>query len=244
MFHPSAQQLNSWIEAAERVDAAPGKKRRGAAHNPNVIRIRNDSGADLADPRPILAIGEPILDPSDADGEAMALERPVFEGLPWDDADADFRKFAVLQGPVEEDRTTEAIMCGLTWVKVNVTADTDLAVYAYAEPEDESIMRLVGAGCARVIWRASGTGEKWALVTIGAYAAPVYLCKTTTAHGKGDVEDVAIYEGDESTAQGSESSASESVPAYNRWADIDSDKWGKIRWSINRNGFALINGEC
>lgn len=67
----------------------------------------------------------------------------------------------------------------------------------------------------------------------------ILLGKTTAAHAKGAAQDVAIYSGD---TLGSETDTTETVSAYNRFADLATDKWVLL---VNFDaGYQLIAGEC
>ena len=69
----------------------------------------------------------------------------------------------------------------------------------------------------------------------------IVVGKTSTAHGKGDTEAVNIY-WHETTAGSEAIVTDETLSAYNRWADIDADKWVELQWRYN--GWKLVNGEC
>lgn len=65
------------------------------------------------------------------------------------------------------------------------------------------------------------------------------LVKTTVAHNKGQTQPCEIYRG---TTKGSETATGEEIDCYNRYADLESDKWARAEFVDG--GWELYCGEC
>ncbi|MGC1272802.1 MAG: hypothetical protein WBC44_03780 [Planctomycetaceae bacterium] len=162
-FVPSVRQFGAFIDTVRRVDELTRNQqhRRGDAYDPTRIQVKNETGGDLTGLRPIVALGDPVLDPSDAEAEARALERPVLRGA--SPIAGSGEPFAVLQGPLRAANIAPAVVSGVTWVRLDVDEDDDRR---FAEPDDATRLRLAESGPAEVLWREGGDGEQWALIRL------------------------------------------------------------------------------
>jgi len=161
-FRPSASAWNRMLDAARRLDSGAGLP-GGAAVPHCLVRVRNDTGADLP-AFSVLALGASILDIT---VPLRVSPAPMFEGTtPAATSDA----FAILIEPALEDKFALAAVAGVVPVEVNVTD----AGHKYATPTAASSARLTSAatGPARIIDRETGTGSVSAVVllegTVGA----------------------------------------------------------------------------
>lgn len=82
-------------------------------------------------------------------------------------------------------------------------------------------------------------GEIDVVRVVLSQSVKVRLGKTTVAHDKGETEEVAIYSGE---TKGEETDTEETEDAYNRFADLATDKW-VILMHVD-GGWELIAGEC
>jgi hypothetical protein len=160
----SATAWNAFLDAAVahrngalRVEANAGRELPQTA----IIRIRNDSGTDLAR-FSVVGLGDPLIDPADSEAGflaavALAGVTPTIDHL---------GKFAVLLEPAGDGAIVRAWAAGICPVKLDVSDDEDHGA-ADVTAGDAGFLTARPGGSAQVLWRAGGTGEQWALVRIG-----------------------------------------------------------------------------
>lgn len=73
-------------------------------------------------------------------------------------------RFVVLQEPIAKDALGRAMILGVTAVKLQV--DHEGLRYADVLPDDPAKLQATAAGAA-ILWKESGTGEKWAVIDVG-----------------------------------------------------------------------------
>jgi hypothetical protein len=123
------------------------------------VWVRNDTGGSLP-AFSVLALGEPVASP--ADEPYVARDRPVFPGTaPAGATDV----FAVTTEPAKVGGLVRATVTGATPAYLSVSDEA----HACAAPAAATTSTLASAanGPARVVWKESGTGAKWAIVLIG-----------------------------------------------------------------------------
>jgi hypothetical protein len=137
------------------------------------VLLKNASGADRGR-FDVLGIDAPVFTPTDSletftNGIALAGVTPT---------DSHAGNFAVLVEPIQAGQIGRACILGACPVKVNIVSTSD----AFADVEAGVTDRLKSgsSGAARILWKESGTGEKWAVVRLGnpaggASAIPVKL---------------------------------------------------------------------
>ena len=132
----------------------------------NEIAVFNDTGEDINTMFPVLRLYEAAYKPAD---EILALSAGVHMlGKKPDTSTVTDLKFAILQGPAQEDQIVPAIYNGPSWVKLDVTDDS----LDHAEPIDGDATKLKASSSGVVIlWKETGVGEKWAIVLLGAAGA-------------------------------------------------------------------------
>jgi len=127
----------------------------------DIVRIRNDSG--YARSRfDILGVDDVVISPTDNLDEFKS--RPALAGVK-PDVKKHIARFAVLLEPLAASAIGMAVVAGVTVVQVDVKDEGHWC----AEVEDEGTDHLVsaGAGSAKILWKESGTGVKWAVVRLG-----------------------------------------------------------------------------
>ncbi|VTU00993.1 Uncharacterized protein OS=Isosphaera pallida (strain ATCC 43644 / DSM 9630 / IS1B) GN=Isop_2423 PE=4 SV=1 [Gemmataceae bacterium] len=166
--------------------------RRGNEGSPGAARpqvqpaltvwVRNDTGGSLP-AFSVLALGEPVASP--ADEPYVARDRPVFPGTaPAGATDV----FAVTTEPAKVGGLVRATVTGATPAYLSVSDEA----HACAAPAAATTSTLASAanGPARVAWKESGTGAKWAIVLIGqaadcgSGAAVPFLAQLTELHSQ------------------------------------------------------------
>jgi hypothetical protein len=159
-----ASTFNAFIDAAQahqaqqRALGAEGMRDFGHAAT---VRVRNDSGAAV-DRFGVLGIDGPVIGP---DANLVEFQgRPTLKGV-TPIAGAHDGKFVVLLDPIGNGRIGRACAAGLTVARIDVSD----AVHGYADIDngDASHLASASSGAAKILWKESGTGEKWALVSIG-----------------------------------------------------------------------------
>ena len=158
-----AATWNRFCDVADQTPKAPQARviNPGTPGQAIDILVQNKTGVDLASNFPILRLTTPIFDIA-ANSESY-LNGVSFQG---DEPDADTKaNFVVMQGRCPIDGICAAVIQGATWCRVNVTD----AAHTHATAIDTDTTRLAsGTGTgARILWKESGTGEKWAIVLLG-----------------------------------------------------------------------------
>lgn len=161
----SADTFNLLLDAGKFVrDRRLGRTGAGQALDEPVtpalqVYVRNDTGASLA-AFSVVALGTPVISATDA--QHTVRRQPVFPGTaPAASTDA----FAVTIEPLGTGKVGRAVVMGVVPVDLNVTDSSHTA----ATPAAAVTATLASAtnGPARIIWKASGTGTKRAVVLIG-----------------------------------------------------------------------------
>lgn len=130
------------------------------------VYVRNDTGTDL-DTFAVLKLGDPIFDITSEEERLAFRKVPVFPGTA---PAATTDQFAILAEPVGAARTdgfkftVPAVVQGVTPCKIQVSDSG----HGYATPSGSYTDRLASAanGPARILWKESGTGTKWAVVNL------------------------------------------------------------------------------
>lgn len=159
-------------------------RRRQGANEPPVppqnrqtIKVKNTTGAALLR-FDIVKLGIPVFNPTDSLDEFKRM-RPVFETA----VPQPLQPFAALVEPLAVNQVGDAILEGLAVCKVAFTHDK----MPFADG-DATVAELEGSGdgYARVLWKETGTGLKWAVLQLGAGPRgyfPVTLVQTGGANG-------------------------------------------------------------
>lgn len=123
--------------------------------------VENSTGADITADFPILKLTGTVFDYDDS-------EQAIYRGVAFTGgtpaADTDIGNVAVVQGPIANGAMRAAVLLGPTWCQVNVSD----AAHTFAKPKASSAeLASDAASGARIIWKQTGTGTKWALVLLG-----------------------------------------------------------------------------
>lgn len=162
-FVPSAKQFGLFIDAANSIrNQSRETKQLKAELDRGVVLVRNDTGADLTAERPILALDDPLYNPSNRLN--AAYERPVFSGIVPQFGLSPEKKWVVLSGPCADGAISKAVATGVAWVKISVTD----SAHTRCTTEDGETSRLISSdsGEAEILWKEEGPGVKWAVVRL------------------------------------------------------------------------------
>lgn len=155
-FAPKAADWNAFIDAAVAVRAGFADQTSNpllrTSHN-GIIPIQNDTGVDL-DQFAVLSLDTLLITPTDNEDE-FRHRPPVFSGIAIDIA----KPFAILQEPIKAGLIGQAMVAGVTPVIIAISDESA----AFAELT-VSGLQSAASGIARILWKESGTGTKWAII--------------------------------------------------------------------------------
>ncbi len=176
----SANAYNAWCDAAEDLQARRMSQTgvaRPERHDPDVVLVRNDSGADVGR-FGVLGIDGPIITPTDNLDEFK--NRVTLKGVLPTAAHAD--AFVVLLEPLTTNMVGEAIISGVCQVQIDVVSAADTT--CGADVDDTAKLK-------------SGAGSKWAVVRIGGGGGNILkLAKLNTSLSAGGSCEASVWEGD------------------------------------------------
>ncbi|MCC6492643.1 MAG: hypothetical protein IT424_06455 [Pirellulales bacterium] len=150
-------------EERDRASHAPGGRGPLArAPGPVHARVRNDTGAALGKGRAV-ALGAVLVEPTEED------ESAVFLGLQFagEEPTADSRLLAIVLEPLAEDAIGAAVIPTAVWARVDVADEA----HEFAAPQASTLLASAASGSIPILWKQSGTGEKWAVVSLAGGGA-------------------------------------------------------------------------
>ena len=130
----------------------------------DLVDVLNASGSDIGNRFGILAIDDLIVTPTDNQSEFE--NNWGFKGVTPDESNAEHRgNFIVTDGPIANGAIGRGRAFGITPVTIDVTNEDHI----FADITDsDTTMLTSGVTGARIKWKESGTGQKKALVMLGA----------------------------------------------------------------------------
>ncbi len=168
-----AATFNTFIDAAEdfqrrRHDQSAGPQ--AAGRRMDAVPVKNNSGSDVGR-FGVLGIDGPIFTP--ADSENGFKNRVALVGVTPADP-THLGRFAILLEPVAAGKIGQAAVAGVCVAKVAVQAADD----GFADVKDgySSSLKSGTSGAATILWKETGTGEKWAIVRFGGSSGGGALC--------------------------------------------------------------------
>jgi hypothetical protein len=127
--------------------------------------IKNSTGSDLGR-FTVVALQEPIIAPSESSpGQTDEFTRRLHFVGQAPAAPEICCRFAVMFEPVGQEGIARGIVAGVTPVRLDVVREND--TFAVAKAGYTNCLQSAPYGTARILWKESGTGEKWALVRLG-----------------------------------------------------------------------------
>jgi hypothetical protein len=147
-------------------------------HNQGLVYVKNDSGT-LAEPHSVLGVSDVLYNETDNEYEfryspTLVGDTPVSESHTG--------KWVVLAEQIDDGEIGRAYAAGSICA---ARVDVNDANHQYCEIEDDTSVNLASAirGSARILYKESGTGVKWAIIQIGAEVTRVELSHLVTATG-------------------------------------------------------------
>jgi len=160
-----AATFNTFIDSARDFLSRQSDMNRARirdTRNSGIILVKNASGEDRARFE-ILGITDPVI--SVSDNEEHFKNRVALKGeMP--SVDDHTGKFVILLEPLKSDGIGMAMALGICPVKL--TVDSEDHTHADVKDEEAATLQSGFSGSAQILWKESGTGEKWAVVRINA----------------------------------------------------------------------------
>lgn len=192
------QLYNELIDHLRRSHQHPEGLLHRLRQQTGVVLIKNNSGT-LRSRFNVLGISDALISPTTDLAEFQ--ERPMLVGI-TPDIELHTGKFAVLLEPLAQSEIGRAFISGLAIVQVDVL-DAD---HGWAEMKDDDATQLQSRdfGSARIIYKESSTGTKWAIVHLGVQPRAMFPVKVEQTGGSAgdkttqcsftyDVKDVSGY---------------------------------------------------
>lgn len=183
-----AAAYNAFIDTTVKLRESSMAGGRGAAasaaRSSTIILVKNAAGADMPQ-FAVLGLGDAAILPSVNEDEfktrvALNAVAPA--------AQHSAGNFCITQEPILSGEWGRAVVSGVSIVKVDVTDAGH--THADVTPADAAKLTSATAGPALILWKESGTGTKWAVVSLGsASARGSFLVKLT------DIVSQGIYTG-------------------------------------------------
>ena len=131
-------------------------------------QIRNDSAGTIPQFE-CLEIIEPAIDPT-SDEDAFRYWTVLAGDVPTEGA----KHLAICLEAIDAGEVGPCVVAGLSVCKVNVVNDA----HEYAQAADgDTLPDTAASGPLSIVWKEDGTGELWALVTIGGCPAAEVVAK-------------------------------------------------------------------
>jgi hypothetical protein len=165
---PLAIKASTWNAFIDTARDAKFRKRQPerwqpGQNNSTIVKVKNVTGDGLSQ-FSVLSLSGPVFD---ADDNLDEFKQNAVAEANAPSVVAAKEVVAVLAEALPEDGIGRATILGLTPVKIQVGAlETG---WKWADVESGNTTRMVmkeDCGVARVIWKQSGTGEKWAYVCL------------------------------------------------------------------------------
>ena len=170
-----ADEWSSFQEAAAWVRGQQQGQRRPQGRNQlqtGVVSVKNTSGY-TANRFDVLGIEDVFPTPTDNLNAFMA--GPLLHGVTPSLSDHRGR-FAVLLEPALDETIVSAVVAGVTIAKLTVVQEN----HEYCDVSDGNRGSLESGffGSARILWKESGTGFKWAVILIPGHTEKEILCES------------------------------------------------------------------
>jgi len=177
-----ADLLNAQVRAAADLANRPAGQagRSFATGNPAVIRIKNNSGSNVAK-YGVLGLGDVQVD--HATNADAFLQRVYMDGDEPTTGTHEGR-FAIAMGAIRDGEIGYAAVSGLVQCQVNVNSQ----FHDRADIKDTDLTQLDSGptGAAKILWVAGTTGTQWAIVDINHQTADTFWAKITGNAANGD----------------------------------------------------------
>lgn len=135
-----------------------------------IVRLKNASG-QTRNRFDVLGVSDVF--PKPVQNPNAFKSGPVLHGV-TPNKDEHAGKFAILLEPAKPDGIVAACLSGVCVAKVNVEPDQEWMEYADLKDGDAGALEADCHGSARILWKESGYGIKWAVVRLSNVPKQVY----------------------------------------------------------------------
>lgn len=173
----TASWTDSVTQAANRSDAILGynsvdgsaSTRQTPYVNPLMVRVRNTTN-ETATQYQVLHVSSPFYTQSGAYPQAgKSFDNYIRGSLPTGE---DGEEFVIVDRDCPPSSEAPSVISGPTFAKVYVESSTENCKFAKTK-ENEKYLVAADSGPARIVWKETGIGVKWAFIVLG------YSTKTT-----------------------------------------------------------------
>ncbi|RLJ02118.1 MAG: hypothetical protein DRP08_04815 [Candidatus Aenigmatarchaeota archaeon] len=188
-----ASTFNLFVDAAKDFQNRQRQIRRNNTRevgDSNIILIKNNSGADR-NRFDVLGIDGVLFTPTD--NLEQFKNQVVLKGVTPTTANHT-GKFVILLEPIKSGSIGRAWINGTCPAYINVFAESDS--YADVKDGDPASLQSGSEGLARIVWKESGTGLKWAVVTFGTEVGGCFRAKAQEAGQSDGKLSVKLVDGD------------------------------------------------
>ena len=186
-FKANAETWNSFIDAAEYVKmmrgGMSGEMQRKDSKS-GIVLARNATGQTM-EQFAAISLGDLIIKPAENDAEFRS-NPPVFEAI----AVSAGKTLTILQQPLADTECGSAMLVGITPAKLTVSNEA----HKFASP-GSGTLNSSESGSAQILWKESGTGEKWAVLQLGiaeGYSGYFKVSESGISSGYAVVNDVLL----------------------------------------------------
>ena len=182
-FEPTADTWNSFVIAAQYVQQRQiniTSSVRGRDTKPGIVLIRNKSGEDCFQ-FAALGIDDVIIKPGGTGHQEFRNRTLTFDCKKLCDIDQAKRhemRFVILQEPIPQDKCGRAMISGTTPAVLDVKDEKH--DYAWPIADNSALLETAVFGVCRILWKESGTGEKWAVVQFPSNDFPRVVIKNAS----------------------------------------------------------------
>lgn len=187
-FAPKADTHNAFVDAAVWVRQQRTRNGAGGINDAppgSQILVKNGSGADRAR-FDVLGISAPAIAPSDNEEEFLA-QRVLLGSAPVASLAG---KILILAEPLKDGEIGRAYVDGVCPAWINGEGD-----YCEIKDGEAGYLQAGSSGSARILWSEGGTGERWAVVLLGASAFGARWGKATEDWTEFSEVDVDVWTG-------------------------------------------------
>jgi hypothetical protein len=216
------------------LDAAEAAKRGGGGladavgrqfRQADIVLVKNASGSDVSRFH-VLGISGVIFTPTDS---LPSFQNQVaFTGVTPTTA-SHAGKFLVCLDALKNGQIGRAWIAGVAQVQVNVASSSD--AFCDVKNSDRTQLQSAPSGTARILWKESGTGTKWAVVRINDPSDPVRLGKTSSTWTKNTTATIDLWEG--GTPPSETSSSATLANCVNKMVTVPSGRWVEVAQGVN-----------
>jgi len=169
-FRMTAETFNTFVDAARDFkmrQQGGGARPLRETRQPGIVLVKNDDVFDIERFEAMRIEDSMVISPTDNLIEFKNRPVPKCKGI---DDNAHIGRWVIAQEPIPAGKFGRACISGITPAKI----DVGYAGHTHADAADKydsgSKLRSGWYGAAEILWKQSGTGEKWAVVRLGTLA--------------------------------------------------------------------------